>query len=61
MFLLVPAYLGCPDQRPLNGGCCFCCCYYYYYYAAFSVPFVGHKDDESYETGGLFLICCCIL
>ena len=22
MFLLVPAYPGCPDQRPLNGRCC---------------------------------------
>jgi len=23
------------------------CDYYYYYYAAFKMPFVGHKDDES--------------
>jgi len=29
MFLLVPAYPGCPDQRPLNGRCC-CCIYIAY-------------------------------
>ena len=25
MFLLVPAYLGCPGSKPLNGRCCCCC------------------------------------
>ena len=24
MFLLVPAYLGCPGQKPLNGCVCVC-------------------------------------
>ena len=26
VFLLVPAYPGCPDQRPLNGCVCVCVC-----------------------------------
>jgi len=25
--------------------------YYYYYYAAFNTPCVGHKDDESHDSG----------
>ena len=26
MFLLVPAYPGCPGQKPLNGCVCVCVC-----------------------------------